>query len=107
MWPFKSKQSVAQTEQKSALPGATLFFGMGVTGSMQRNAEAYAREGYSGNVVAHTCIRKIATAAASVGLQLQKGENDDLVEKHAVPAWCTDPTGSAWKRTGVAGALPI
>ena len=22
-------------------------------------------------------------------------------------AWCTDPTGSAWKRTGVAEALPI
>ncbi|MGE4043333.1 MAG: phage portal protein [Acetobacteraceae bacterium] len=81
MWPFRSKQP----EQKSAVPsGFSYVLPFGGGAGMQRNAEAYAREGYSGNVVAHTCIRKIATSAANVGLQLQKGDNADLVEKHPV-----------------------
>src|SRR3954451_22663419 len=80
MWPFSRKQAVTPVEQKSS--GSTLFFGMDGSDGMQRNAEAYAREGYAGNVVAYACIRKIASAAASIGIQLQKGEGGDLVDAH-------------------------
>ena len=72
MWPFRRKQPVVPNEAKSAAGGSTLLFGIDGGNGMQRSAEAYAREGYAGNVVAYACIRKIATAAACVELQLQK-----------------------------------
>jgi hypothetical protein len=36
------------------------------------------------NVITHACIHKIASAASSVALQLQKGEQGDLVDVHPV-----------------------
>lgn len=59
-----------------------LFFGMGDASGRQHNAEAFAREGYAGNVVACACICKIASSAASLDIQLQRGEKGELVKQH-------------------------
>jgi hypothetical protein len=54
--------------------------------------------------------RKIAEHASGVWIVFLGKQSDVVAQcekclKQRLPAWCTDPPGSAWKRTGVAGAL--
>jgi hypothetical protein len=51
---------------------------------MARTSELYAKEGYGEKVIALPAFHKIVSAASSVGLQLQKGDDGDLVDTHAV-----------------------
>jgi hypothetical protein len=47
-----------------------------------RTSQQYAKEGYAENVITYVYIHKIAVAASSAGLQLQKGEHGDMVDVH-------------------------
>lgn len=79
--PLTLDEPVAETK----FAGATsAFLGLGSGSFMAKSAEVYAKEGYAENVIAFACIRRIADAAASVGLQLQKGKDGELIEAHPV-----------------------
>jgi phage portal protein BeeE len=82
MWPLKRKQP--EPEQETVSSGAGMFLPLGSGNFMALTSQQYAKEGYAENVITHACIHKIASAASSVGLQLQKGEQGDLADVHPV-----------------------
>lgn len=51
-------------------PGSTSFFINGLTDGLPQNIKAYAKEGYAQNPIVFACANIIATAAASVKLEL-------------------------------------
>jgi phage portal protein BeeE len=61
MWPFNRKQIEQKATSGNSFSSA--FFPLGSGAFMVRKSEAYAKEGYAENVIAFSCIHKIAAAA--------------------------------------------
>lgn len=76
-----------KADQPLATKGASLFFSMGGLRSFLTGTSSFnqlAAEGYCMNAVVFTCVNKIATAIASVDLQLyeRKGKRLKQIEDH-------------------------
>ena len=74
-WPFR--KSAPPPEQKSLSFGG-FYFGSPLLAPASASYARLAREGYGQNAVAFACANKIATAVASVELQLFRQKGDDV-----------------------------
>ena len=63
--------------QKAAHFNFAQFVGMGRTRSMPRDARAFAREGYSQNVINFRCVDLIAKGLASIPIKVKKKDKED------------------------------
>ena len=78
-WPFR--KSAPPPEQKSLSFGG-FYFGSPLLAPASASYARLAREGYGQNAVAFACANKIATAVASVELQLFRQKGDDVKVKY-------------------------
>lgn len=73
-----------QNTKESAVGKLSVQFVLGRAISSKRNYEKISQEVYAKNVIAYQCIKKIATAAASVNLKLFRGgdKNRAQIDNH-------------------------
>jgi phage portal protein BeeE len=88
VWPFTRKQNDPDVRKSVGFSTFTSFTG---TAGMGTNPEAFAREGYLENAVVAACVRLIASAGASVDLQIAKGPNGKIIAKHPMLDLMTGP----------------
>lgn len=71
-------------EVKQAPPVGVALYYAGTSGANWMGADNYAKEGYALNAIAYACVRKIATACASVDLEVMQYVNKEKreVENH-------------------------
>jgi len=68
---------------KSHPSGAAFFTEWGTGWTQQRKPEVYVKEGYQTNVVVYAAIQEIATAAASLEIEVQDAEGEPVESREA------------------------
>ena len=86
-WPFKQKEKLA--EKKSA--DFLIYNPFVASPRMQHSPEAFAKEGYIESAVVYACVRLIASACATVPLQIVQGPDGKVLPKHPMLGLMTTP----------------
>ena len=79
-------------------PGSQSFFVLNGDSTVTRTLDAYLTEGYAGNPIVYSCISVIAKNAASVKLEVKRGDADEVLTKHPLLDLLRKPNPTqSWK----------